>query len=105
MDHPIPVRIFGTPTACAAGTSDGWRQATEWVAASLARRFGDQVTVEYVDLFSPDMARFPHVLELIRRDGLPAPLVFVGDGLLSAGERISGPAIRRRLEALGLVAG
>lgn len=105
MDHPIPVRIFGVPTACATGVTEGWRDAAQWVAANLARRFGDQVTVEYVDLFSADMARFPDVLELIRRDGLSAPLVFVGDELLSAGERVSGPAIRRRLEALGLVAG
>ncbi len=87
-----------------------WRDATEWVALSLKTRFGDQVRVEYFDLFPVAIDAFPQGMELVARDGAKPPLVFVGDDqghlgeLLSAGERISGPAIRKRVEALGLKA-
>jgi disulfide oxidoreductase YuzD len=102
---PIVVRVFGVPTTsgCDCGTKGGtWRDATEWVARSLKMRFGDQVRVEYFDLFLDALNAFPQVIDLVARGEAKPPLVFVGDELLSAGERISGPAIRRQLEALGL---
>jgi len=102
---PIVVRVFGVPTTsgCDGGTKGGtWRDATEWVARSLKTRFGDQVRVEYFDLFLDAIDAFPQVMGLVARGEAKPPLVFVGGKLLSAGERISGPAIRRRLEALGL---
>ena len=110
--HVVTVRVFGVPTARSkdvsatrlCGPRDGWRAATAWVARSLKTRFGEQVCVEYFDLFSTAMDAFPNVMELVARGEAQPPLVFVGDELLSAGERISGPAIRRRLEALGLAA-
>jgi len=60
------------------------------------------VSVEYYDLFSPEMGRFPEVLALVKAGDGAVPLVFVGDELLSAGGKVSVPAIRRRLEALGM---
>jgi disulfide oxidoreductase YuzD len=101
----VTVRVFGVPTTsgCDCGTNTGtWRDATEWVARALRTRFGDQVRVEYFDLFLDAPDAFPQVMELVARGEAKPPLVFVGEELLSAGERISGPAIRRRLEALGL---
>ena len=106
MNHPkIIVRVFGVPIAngCDCGTqATSWREATEWVARSLKTRFGDQVRVEYFDLFLDAPEAFPQVMELVARGMAKPPLVFVGEAVLSAGERISGPTIRRRLEALGL---
>jgi len=101
-NNVVTVRVFGVPTANSCGPQDGWREATEWVARSLKTRFGEQVRVEYFDLFSDAVDAFPNVTEMIARGEAKPPLVFIGDELLSAGERISGPAIRRRLEALGL---
>jgi hypothetical protein len=60
------------------------------------------VRVEYRDLFFDALDPFPQVMELVARGEAKPPIVFVGDELLSSGERISGPAIRRRLEAMGL---
>lgn len=102
MDHPIPVRIFGLPTACATGVTDAWREVAALARRQLTARFGEQVTVEYYDLFSPEMDRFPEVLALVKEGSGAVPLVFVGDELLSAGGKVSVPAIRRRLEAMGL---
>ena len=104
----VTVRVFGVPTTsgCDCGTqSRTWLDATEWVARSLKTRFGDQVRVEYFDLFLDALDAFPQAMDAVAQ-GVQPPLVFIGDNqghlgeLLSAGERISGPAIRRRIEAL-----
>jgi disulfide oxidoreductase YuzD len=103
----VTVRVFGVPTAngCDCGTqSSTWREATEWIGRSLKGHFGEQIRVEYYDLFTEAPDAFPGVLELVARGEAQPPLVFVGDELLSSGGRISGPAIRRRLEATGLEA-
>ena len=102
-DSVVIVRVFGVPTTggCDCGTNSGtWRDATEWVARSLKTHFGDRIRVEYYDLFLDALDAFPHVIDLVARGEAKPPLVFVDDELLSAGERISGPAIRRRIEAL-----
>ncbi|CAG0947999.1 hypothetical protein ANRL1_04808 [Anaerolineae bacterium] len=106
-DRIVTVRVFGVPTTsgCDCGTHSGtWRDATDWVARSLKTRFGDQVRVEYFDLFLDALDAFPYVLDLVARGEAKPPLVFVGEELLSAGERISGPAIRRRINALKVAA-
>jgi disulfide oxidoreductase YuzD len=102
MDRPVPVRIFGVPTACETGVTDAWREVADWAGERLTARFGQQVTVEYYDLFSPELHRFPEVLDRVKKGDGAVPLVFVGNELLSAGGKVSVPAIRHRLEALGL---
>ena len=103
----VTVRVFGVRTANNCGPQDAWRDATEWVARSLKTRFGDQVRVEYFDLFSGELEAFPKAMDAVAQGAQP-PLVFIGDDqghlgeLFSSGTKISGPAIRRRLEALGL---
>lgn len=102
----VTVRVFGVPTAsgCDCGTqSSTWREATEWIGRSLKGHFGEQICVEYYDLFTEAPDTFPNVLEVVAHGQARPPLVFVGDELLSSGGRISGPAIRRRLEKLGFV--
>lgn len=102
MDHPLPVRIFGVPTTCSTGVTDAWREVADWARQQLMGRFGQQVSVEYYDLFSLEMDRFPEVMALVKESNGAVPLVFVGEELVSAGRKVSIPAIRCRLEALGL---
>ncbi len=102
MDHPIPVRIFGVPTACSTGVTDAWRKAAGWARQQLTACFGQQVSVEYYDLFSPEMDRFPEVVALVATGQGQVPLIFVDGELLSSGGKVSVPDIRRRLEAMGL---
>lgn len=102
MNLPISVRIFGVPTACAAGVTDAWQEVARLVRRQLMARFGPQVNVEYYDLFSPEIDRFPEVLALVAAGQGQVPLVFVGGELLSSGGKVSVPEIRRRLETLGL---
>lgn len=100
-EGPFVVRIFGTPVACKDGIRDAWRRMAAFAGNALRVRFGDQVNLEYYDLFSPDMERFPQVLALVAEGQGRIPLVFIGDEMLSSGSSISIPDIRRRLEALG----
>jgi len=100
MENPIPVRIFGVRVACGDGSTDTWRQITDWTRRQLVRRFNERVTVAYYDLFSPEIDRFPEVLALVRDGRGQVPLVYVGDELLSWGGKVSVPAIRRRIEEM-----
>ncbi len=99
---PIVVRVFGVRTADACGARDGWREATDWLARSLKTQFGDQVCVEYVDLFCQQADQYPVAIDLVSSGRETPPMLFVGDELLSSGGKLSGPAVRRRLEALGI---
>lgn len=96
----VTVRIFGALTACAVGATDAWRETAMMMGRQLRGRFGDQVTVEYFDLFGPEMEHHPNVLARVSRDGLTLPLVYINDELFSSGGKINGPSIRRQLEAL-----
>ncbi|MGC9336243.1 MAG: hypothetical protein ACP5JJ_19040, partial [Anaerolineae bacterium] len=79
MEHPIHVHIFGAPTAeCDAGVTDPWQKMAAWVGRQLATRFGERVSVEYFDLFSPEMDRFPEVMTLVSTGRGEVPLVLVG---------------------------
>jgi len=91
---PIVVHIIGAPVACAEGMKDTWREVAAWAAGKLAARFSGSVRVDYFDLFDPACPPLP--------PGAQLPLVLVNGEVLSGGGKISAPAIRRRLEALGL---
>ncbi len=91
---PIRVHIIGAPVACGAGVKETWRDVAKHTAAQLSARFGDQVCVQYFDLFDPTCPALP--------DGAQLPLVMIDGEVLSSGGKISVPAIRRRLEALGV---
>jgi len=95
---PVHVRIIGVPSACASGATEPWRGVARLAAAQLASRFGAQVVVEYLDLFSAE------ALALVERVEGNVPLVFVGDELFSAGSKVLIPAIRERLEGMGIKA-
>jgi disulfide oxidoreductase YuzD len=96
----MTVRIFGTLAACAAGTTNAWRDTAMMISRQLREHFGNQVTVEYFDVFGAEMGRFHDVLAQVSRDGLTVPLVYINDELFSSGGKINGPAIRRHIEAL-----
>jgi disulfide oxidoreductase YuzD len=96
----LTIRIFGAPTACSGGVSDGWRSAGLAIGGRLVQWFGEQVHFEYVDLLKPEMDRFPRVVERISSERLQLPIVFIEDELFSAGGKINGPGLRRRVEEM-----
>ena len=95
MSAPALVQIVGAPVACAEGLKDTWREVAAWAAEQLTNRFGEAVRVDYFDLFDPTCPPL--------RPGAQLPLVLVNGEVLSSGGKISVPAIRKRVEALGIV--
>jgi hypothetical protein len=87
------VQIIGARIACQDGGKDTWRETAESAARQLVARYGDSVCVEYFDLFDPGCPPLP--------EGLQLPMVLVNDQVISSGEKISIPVIRKRLEELG----
>lgn len=94
-ERPMVVQIVGAPVACAQGVIDAWRDVAKHTTNQLIARFGDHVCVQYFDLFDADCPALP--------DGTQLPLVMIDGEVLSSGGKISAPAIRKRLEALGLM--
>jgi hypothetical protein len=93
----VTVQIVGAPVACSDGARDAWREVARWAAVQLTGRYGEAVSVSYFDLFDPTCPHLPADAQL--------PLVLVDGQVFSSGGKISVPALRARLEALGLAAG
>lgn len=93
MSEPIVVTIVGAPVACVDGIKDSWREVAAWVAGQLERNFGKSVEVVYYDLFEPACPAIPQNAQL--------PLVLVGGEILTSGQKISVPVIRKFIEARG----
>jgi hypothetical protein len=91
---PIVVQIVGAPVACADGVKDTWPDVAKHAADQLRTRFGDTVQLQYFDLFDPTCPALPA--------GAQLPLVLIEGEVLSSGGKISVPAIRKRIEALGV---
>ncbi len=97
MSARAAVQIIGAPVACADGVKETWREVAEWAAGQLTARFGEAVRVQYFDLSDPACPPLP--------PGAQLPLVLVDGEALTSGGKISIPAIRRRLEARGVLPG
>ena len=67
----------------------------------LARYYGDDVAVQYVDVFSRRMGEFPSVLRVVNRGNVPLPVIaFNGEAKFAGG--ISVEMISEELEKRGL---
>jgi hypothetical protein len=86
------VEIIGAPVACKEGITDTWRDVAQWAAGQLKSRYGDQVHVQYYDLFDTQCPSIPSEAQL--------PVVMVDGTLLTSGGKISILLIRKRIEEL-----
>jgi len=84
------VVIIGAPVACKEGIKETWREVTEWAAGQLRSRYGEQVKVQYYDLFDPQCPAIPPEGQL--------PVVMVDGQVISCGGKISIPLIRKTIE-------
>lgn len=94
MSGHAVIQIIGAPIACKEGVKDSWREIAEWASGQLRQRFGESVQVKYYDLFDVECPTIPACTQL--------PLVLVDGEVLSSGGKISVPAIRKRIETLGI---
>lgn len=119
-EHQVLIEIFGTSMpagGCACGSGlgsccglddgEGATAASQEEQAAdlgerLSRYYGDRVVVEYVDVFSQDMAQHRAALEALVSDNVPLPLISVNGEPRFAGG-ISLEMISDDLESQGLV--
>jgi len=92
MTKSVLVQIVGAPIACKDGLKDSWRGVSVWVAGQLHARFGENVQLEYYDLFD---AACPSMVENAK-----LPLVIVEGEVISTGGKISVPLIRQTIEKI-----
>ena len=92
----VTVEIVGVPVACGDGVKDTWREIAAWVSWELDRAFGDAVRVQYHDFFEAGCPALPANARL--------PVVLIDGEAITAGAKISLPAIRRALLDRGLLA-
>jgi hypothetical protein len=95
MNEPVRIQIVGAPVACAEGVKETWRELGLYFAGQLQERYGQLVTVTYYDLFDSACPPLPPDVQL--------PLVLIDGEVVTSGGKLSMPAIRRHLEAAGIL--
>ncbi len=94
------VLIVGLPSAATCPPEKTWRSAASFVGQRLHARFGASVDVEYVELFSPEMADHPDVETRIAADSLMPPVVVVDGAISFSGGKLNVSAIERAVAAV-----
>ncbi len=96
------VVVVGLPSAVGCAPGKTWRAAVSFVQQRLAQRFGDRVTFDYAELFSPEMARFPAVEADIAAGLASPPIVVIDDIRRFSGGKLNVSAIERAVaDAIG----
>lgn len=69
------------------------------IGRRLQAKFGERVTVEYVELYSPESFKFENVVNFLK-EGKSPPFVIVNGKLIQSGGKLSERSIRQELEQL-----
>jgi hypothetical protein len=93
------VLVLGLPSPAGCASSRTWQAAAEFVRRRLVQRFGSQITFEYVELFSPDMAGHPEVEAQVAAGEAVPPLVIIDGSCRFSGGKLNASAIERAVAA------
>ena len=93
MSCSVLVVGLPSPAGCAAGQT--WRAAAAFLEGRLLAHFGTAVSVEYAELFSPDMARHPEVEGWVGAGEAMPPIVVIDGSRRFAGGKLPVSAIER----------
>ncbi len=87
----VTVQVFVVSSAsCRPDTT--WEAALAVLRQRLHQRFGEAVSLEQIEMFTPRSFEFPDVLDVLQRGG-GMPIVRVGDRIVSQGGKLSEPQI------------
>lgn len=98
-----PFQVHVAVVAVSGGACAGkptWETATSYLRRQLQRRFGVNVSVEYVELFSPRSLELQSVLQGIGDGSLRLPVVLVNGELLTSGTKLNEGVIAARVTEL-----
>jgi len=74
-----------------------WDAATAVLRNRLQKRFGRQVVVRYVELFSPESFAFATVLKGIQQERYQLPVVLVQEDVVFSGAKLNEGLIARHI--------
>lgn len=89
MSKPVLVHMIGAPIACSDGVKDSWRGVAQWLTGQLKGHFGEDVQVQYFDLFDTECPPLPDQVQL--------PVVLINGQVTISGGKISVPDLRRKI--------
>jgi len=92
----ITVTVLAVSSAPCGGKMT-WEMATAFLRERLEQRFGSQVAVHYVELFSPESFAFPAVLEGIQQERYQLPVVLVDGSVVSNGTKLNEGMVARHV--------
>ncbi|HZP00910.1 MAG TPA: hypothetical protein VFD30_11490 [Terriglobia bacterium] len=102
--EPVSVTVLAVSSAPCSGKMT-WETATTFLRERLEKRFGSQVAVHYVELFSPESFAFSAVLEGIQQERYQLPVVLVDGTIVTNGTKLNegtiAQHIRERLQKNG----
>ena len=90
---PLDVKLFGYYPGAHCPTCNRFEgcggKAHEWdfesIKGKLIDRYGDQIRVSLINVFSPDLKDFPYAAEHIRKYGLRIPILALEDEIIVCG--------------------
>jgi disulfide oxidoreductase YuzD len=92
----VTVTVLAAPSTPCSGKMT-WEMAAAFLRERLNQRFGSQVAINYVELFSPESFAFPAVLEGIQQEKNRLPIVLVDGSVVSDGTKINEGLIARHV--------
>jgi len=94
--HAVTVTVLAVSSAPCGGKMT-WEEAVSILRERLQKRFGAQVRVEYVELFSPGSFAFARVLEGLQQERYQLPVVLVQEDVVSSGAKLNEGLIARHI--------
>lgn len=96
------VLVYGAETLCASCVNlPSTRETATWLEAALGRKYGNRVTVRYVDIHHPEGEEEAAFSRRVIEEDLWYPVVVIDGEIVGEGNpRLKD--IRRKLEDLGL---
>ena len=94
----ITVHIFGLPIG-ACDPNKTWKAAADHIGRRLQSRFGENVLILYIELYSPESFKYENIVNLLK-EGQTPPFVTINGKLIQAGGKLSERNIAQELERL-----
>jgi disulfide oxidoreductase YuzD len=83
---PIEVLVYGAEQLCASCVNlPSSRETATWLSAALGRKYGEQVTVRYIDIFNPQTEEEAAFSQKVIEEDLWYPVVVIDKQVVAEG--------------------
>ena len=98
-NYKVSVKIFAMPLeGCDPGKT--WKAAYELLSKKLYSRYGNQIDLEFIEIFSPPSFQYNEVMSMVEKGQLQPPYIFVNERMISHGGKLSDKVIREAVDAI-----